>query len=314
MTEDLQRRIAYALYLENWSFENGSRAGLLKDAETVEPSDYSKDMKGHLFCPRCFTNLSRVPHDKDHSTSSMEAHFKHLPTYRHIGCMLRSTQGSGKKYSSIESVSQAIDNEELVIINSFMQDKPEQRVVGGARPFDEAQIEDVDGPESEVPLGQHDGQTFKVPSKITSLRGICRNFDKNYYRYYFLPGNQHAIALTMLLNDARKVTEEDDKPKLYFVKLQKSTHHGNPPGPTNIRMTFLEKSPHVIDFCIKTQHRLQNDHGIGDDTEGRYALVYSSVTSNGIGLCFKNLGWGEIALIPEKYNYLIEDVYNAAHS
>lgn len=311
--EELHRRIAHALYKDGWNFEGGIRASLLKGAKRIKPDEYEVGMKGSLFCPMCFTNLNRVPHDREHTTSSMEAHFRHLPKYKGIPCDLRSTKAEGKKYTSSESVKQAIDNEELVIVSGFMKDKPEQRVPGEPKPFDDAQIEDVEGPEADVPLGVHDGESFKVPSKITSLRGICRNFDKNYYRYYFFPGYQHAIALTSLIHDARNVKDEDTKPKLYVVKLKNSNHFGNPPGDNNIRMTFIEKSTEVKDFCIKTPHWLQHEHGIGDGTEGRYALIYGKATENGIGLCFEDLGWGELALIPEKYNYLIEDVYTVAH-
>lgn len=312
--EDQSRRIVYSYYLEGWVFEGGSRATLLKDAKMIKPDEYEVGMKDHLFCPMCFTNLIRVPHDKEHSTANMESHFRHLSRYKGVNCGLRSSQAPGKKYSSSESITQAIDNEELVIVDSFMRDKPEQRRSTNGRPFDGAQVEDIDGPETEVPLGVHDGETYKVPSKITSLRGICRNFEQNYYRYYFFPGYQHAIALTSLLHDVADVTEEDSIPKLYFAKLKNSVHHGNPPRDSNIRMTFLEKSSSVIDFCIKTPHWLQREHGIGDDTAGRYALIYGKVTESGVGLCFENLGWGELALVPEKYNYLIEDVYAAAHA
>ncbi|EML0312893.1 hypothetical protein V3H46_03320 [Vibrio parahaemolyticus] len=308
--EQLHRRIAHALYLDGWQYEGGSRATLLKDAERIQPLEYTKEMKGALFCPMCFTNLNRVPHDREHNVANMEAHFRHLPTYSGVPCMLRSQRAEGKKYSSVEVVKQAIDNEELVIVNGFLKDKPEQRIPANARPFDEYQVEDVEGPEAEVPLGQHAGESFKVPSKITTLRGICYNFDKNYYRYYFIPGYQHAIALTSLLNDVRDVEEEDDKPKLYFGKVKSSTHHGNPPRDNNIRMTYLEKSPKVIDFCIKTPHWLQNEHGIGDDSKDRYVLLYGKVKENGIGLCFNDLGWGELALVPEKYNYLLDNLYD----
>ncbi|PNI01384.1 hypothetical protein [Vibrio diazotrophicus] len=314
MTE-LNRRIVHALYLDDWQYEGGNRATLLRSSVRVKPDEYEVEMRDHIFCPECFTNLIRVPQDKDHTTSSMEAHFRHLGRYSGVKCHLRSgKKAPGKKYTSFESVTQAIDNEELVIVSGFMKDKPEQRPVGTPTPFDEAQIEDIDGPEAETPLGVHDGETFKVPSKITSLRGICRDFDKNYYRYYFLPGYQHAIALTSLLHNVADVTEEDTKPKLYFAKLRNSVHHGNPPKDSNIRMTYLDKSPAVKDFCIKTPHWLQHEHGIGDNTEGRYVLIYGKVTENGIGLCFEDLGWGELALVPEKYNYLIEDVYAAAHA
>lgn len=309
----LQRRIIHALYLENWSYESGSRATLLKDAQRVQPSEYELEMKESLFCPMCFTNLNRIPHNKDHTTSSIDAYFRHSSTYKKIPCELRTTQGKGKKYSSVESVSQAIDNDELVIVKSFMQEKPEQILSSTPRIFEEVQIDDINGPETEVPLSSHSGEIFKVPSKITSLRGICHNFDKNYYRYYFLPGNQSAIALTLLLNDVRNIVDVDDKQKLYFVKLQNSIHHGHNPHDDNIRMTYIECSSQVKDFCIKTKHKLQNEHGIGDSSQGRYALVYGKVTKSGLGLCFENLGWGELSLLPEKYNYLIEEVYSITH-
>ena len=311
--ELLQRRIAHALYLQNWKYEDGLKVTLLKGAQRIQPSEYEDEMKNALFCPVCFTNIIRVPQNKEHTTSNKEAHFRHIPKYKNILCELRSKKAEGKKYSSVEAVTQAIDHEELVIVSSFMKDKPEQ-TTPSSKPFNDAQIDDEDGPDTEVPLSIHNGETFKVPSKITSLRGICHNFDKNYYRYYFLPDNQHSIALTSLLNDASLITDIVEKPKLYFVKLKNSLHHGNTPGDNNIRMTYIESAPTVKDFCIKTKHKLQHEHGIGDKSTGRYALVYSKVTKNGIGLCFENLGWGELALLPEKYNYLIDDVYSVTHA
>lgn len=310
--EDNARRIAHAFYLKDWSFEEGLRPTLLKDGMTVQPNEYESHMKGHLFCPRCFTNLNRIPQDKDVTTSNMEAHFKHLPRYKNIRCPLRSKKAEGKKYTSVESVRKAIQDEELVIVKGFMKDKPVQRDMAPPSPFDEAQVDDIDGDEANVAFQVHNGESILVPSKITSLRGICRNFDKNYYRYYYFEGQQHAIALTDLLHDAAKVTETSDIPRLYFVKLRSSKCFGQSSSST--RMTFIECSNDAKDFCIKTQNWLQTDHGINSDSRGRYALVYGQVTMNGIGFCFEDLGWGELSILPEKYNYLIEDVYVAAHA
>ena len=44
-----------------------------------------------------------------------------------------------------------------------------------------------------------------------------------------------------------------------------------------------------------------------------FSGVYGKVTESGLGLCFENLGWGELSLLPEKYNYLIEDIYSITH-
>ncbi|PNQ53825.1 hypothetical protein C1141_19175, partial [Vibrio agarivorans] len=243
------RRIAHALHKEGWSFEEGLRASLMRNATRIKPDEYDVDMKGSLFCPVCFTNLNRVPHDKDHTTSNKDAHFRHMSKYKRVPCVLRSTKKVQiKKYNSLESVNQAIDNEELVIVSAFMKDKPVPCLPKDPQPFAVPQFDDIDGPETEVPLGVHNGQSFKVPSKISSLRGICRNFDKNYYRYFFFPGYRKAIALNSLIRDARNIKKEERKPKLYVVKLQNSSHFGHPPRDNNIRMTYIESSQEVKDF------------------------------------------------------------------
>lgn len=75
--------------------------------------------------------------------------------------------------------------------------------------------------------------------------------------------------------------------------LKNSIHHGDPSKDRHIRMTYIDKSSPVKDICIKTPNWLQNEHGIS--------------------LCFKDQGWGEFTLVPEKHNYLIDDLYAAAH-
>lgn len=53
--------------------------------------------------------------------------------------------------------------------------------------FNLTQIVDPDGPPTEVPLGRHTGQRFLLPSKLSTVLAICRNFDKNLTRAFFFP-------------------------------------------------------------------------------------------------------------------------------
>lgn len=122
---DSKRRIRYALHLIGWSFENGSKNKLNTDALKVEPSEYQKSMEGNIFCPVCFTNLNRVPKDKDHFSNGREAYFGHLPAYKKIDCDLRSEKPEGKRYNSYEEAQKTIDDENLVIVSGFITEKPE---------------------------------------------------------------------------------------------------------------------------------------------------------------------------------------------
>ncbi|VAW56386.1 hypothetical protein MNBD_GAMMA07-2730, partial [hydrothermal vent metagenome] len=47
------------------------------------------------------------------------------------------------------------------------------------------------------------------------------------------------------------------------------------------------------------------EKGINDDSKGRIVIIYGKVTVSGIGLCIENIGWGEFALLPEKYNHFL---------
>ena len=60
------------------------------------------------------------------------------------------------------------------------------------------------------------------------------------------------------------------------------------------------------DFCLKTSNEQNKEHGIGPDSIGRIVIAYGKITENGAGLCLEKLGWGEFALLPSKYEHLID--------
>jgi hypothetical protein len=174
------QRIKFAYKLEGWSYETGSQFELRRAGGKILPSEYTQDMEGKIFCPACFTNLTRNPKEADYFSNGRSAHFAHLRTYKHVKCDLRVKRSEGKKFDTYEEAQKAIDDENLVIIYGFLQEKPQgQQDPAGV--YDETPIEDINGPVSEVPIARHSGESFSLPSKITTVAGICRNFDENLY-------------------------------------------------------------------------------------------------------------------------------------
>ncbi len=305
--EESSLRIKFAYRLKGWKFESGSKAKLISSADRVQTTEYTKDMKGEIFCPGCFTNLNKVPEDKDYLRNGRKAHFSHLRKYRHVTCDLRSQRTEGKRYETHEEAQQAIDNESLVIVSGFLQTAPEPATKTQAGPYVETPVEDENGPDSKVPLGRHNGETFSLPSKITTIAGMCRNFDVNLYKYYHLPDKQHAIRLIDLLHNIEDVEKEDIEPKFYYGWVKRSYCTVENPTTNNVRMTELRCNNSVKDFYLKASNGMSERKGINDDTADRIVIMYGNITSSGIGLCVNNPHWGEFALLPEEYNYLLDN-------
>jgi hypothetical protein len=302
--DEPNQRIKFAYKLDGWSYEEGSQALLKAQADKVIPSDYTADMEGNIFCPACFTNLIRVPKEKDHFSNGRDAYFAHVRKYREVKCDLRTKKAEGKRYDTYEEAQKAIDDENLVIISGFLQEKPE-RPEDPAGAYDETPVEDENGPASEVPIGRHNGESFLLPSKISTVAGICRNFDENLYKYYHLPGRRNAVRLIDLLHHVKDVTEEDESDRLYYGWVKRSFCTAKNPKPHNIRMTELDCNREVHDFYLKANEEISQRKGINDQTTGRIVIMYGKIAENGIGLCIEDLAWGEFALLPVQYNYLL---------
>ncbi|WP_368647549.1 hypothetical protein [Castellaniella ginsengisoli] len=300
----MTNRIAYALHLDGWSAEERNIEVLTSNARRVLPGEFERNMEGNIYCPVCFTNLSRSPKDKDVFSNNRAARFNHIPRFKDVPCGLRTKQATGKTYHNIELARQAIDNDELAVIDSFMARPPVQAIPNDQGVYDDL-VEDTDGPITDAPIGRHLGETFRVPSKITTIAGICRNFDRNLYKYYVMPGSQAAILLQLLLTDIRTVTGEDPTPRLYWGEVKSSSAMGG--NPHNLRMTELYCNKGVKDFNIKAIREDQERKGIDDQSVGRIILFWGSITESGIGLCLNRPDWGEYSLLPRAYEALIRD-------
>jgi hypothetical protein len=299
---EVNRRIKFSFFLPGWEYGKASMELLKNKSEKITPSEYRSEMDGSIFCPICYTNLNRIPKDKNHFSNGRGAHFAHMKKFNRIECDLRSKKPEGKRYDTFEEVQKAIDDENLVIVSSFLKDRP-ALPENSENEYSETPVEDMKGPVSDVPISRHNGESFRLPSRIKTVLGICRKFDENLYRYYYLPENQYAIRLVDLLRDIRNVTGECNIPKLYYGKIKHSFNAGRTPG--NIRMTALQCNSAIKDFYFKNIDRTSQEKGINDLAIDRVIIIYGRVTTSGIGLCIENAGWGEFALLPEKYNDLL---------
>lgn len=305
MTSDKANRIKYALHSTTWDTKKDSRSDLLANGTKILTTEYSEAMHGFIYCPGCFTGLTRTPKDKLLFTNGRKACFAHLPSNRSVLCDLRSTKPEGKHYETEEDARRAIADEQLVVIHSFMEERPE--APDGVGEYDQTPVEDNAGPLSDVPIGRHRGSTFSLPTRMATVASMCRRFDENLYRYYFFPGSNSALRLDAALLAIETVTEPNDRPALYYGEILRSVNAGLTPKPTNLRMTKLRCSPQVKDFYMKVVDRLQTEKGISDLSVGRYVLFWGRITESGIGLCVEKLKWGEFALLPEKYTPLLTD-------
>lgn len=300
-------KIKYALYLHGWTYEDGIPAVLEKRGKKVPPGEYERAMRGHIFCATCKTNLNRVPHEKEVFANQRDAHFRHLPRYEHVPCVHRTKRPEGKRYDSYEEARKAIEAGNLVVVHGFISEKPELPP-GATSEYDETAVENPDGPLSEVPISRHTGETFPLPSKVMTVRGICRGFDENLKKYYVFPGTLHSVRLDGLLHDIADISEPDDSPKLYYGVIGSSFVMGKG-NDHNMRMTRMQHHSDVQDFTLKTLEGVSKERGLSNNSKGRIVLAYGRVTISGMGLSIENVGWGGFDLLPEKYeSYLVSRV------
>lgn len=293
-----------ALYLEEWEYETGNKFQLRREAARITTTEYTQNMHRHIFCPECCAPVFRSPQNRDIDSSGRRAFYAHSRSYT-PECSLRVRRTEGRTFLNEELARQAIDDDELVIVSSFLTERPEN---GNREPreYDGEYIEELNGEVTEVAIGRHNGESFRLPSRITTIRGICRNFDANYYKYYTLPGRNNATQLRDLLVDVATVTAVNNTPRLYYGVITRSFNCGT--TPQNIRQTMFRypRNHEYVDFCLKVTDRESSEHGITDTSEGRIVLMYGVVEESGIGLCIRNIGWGECSTLPQRYEYLLE--------
>ncbi len=294
-------RIKFAYFLPTWRFETGSKTVLRANAKAILTSEYQNEMKGEIFCPECCVELFISPSDGKNDANGRPAYFAHSRK-RRLPCGLRVKKREGLNFVDEEEAKQAIDDGLLVVVKEFMKERPVAPKLPGQE-YNGPVVEDIDGELAEIPIPRHNGGKVNVPSQITTVRGLSRNFDKNYHKYYFLPGAQYAQLLSDALTDVSKADGVNEVPKLYYGKITDSFAMGEG-RPWNVQMTKVEynSANGYKDFYLKMSVQDSVEHGIDKTAVGRVLLMYGPVVESGIGLAITDLGWGEFALLPAKYD------------
>lgn len=298
-------RIPYALYLRVWKYGENSREQLVKEGQEVGPSEYRQEMEGYIYCPECATPLSRAPKDTDIFTNSRTAHFRHRPAFKSVKCELRTPRGLGLSYSSEEELRRAVQNSELAIISDWQDSPPEYSPGedGSDNEYGLTQIVDPDGEPTEVPLGRHTGEKFLLPSKISTVFAICRNFDKNLSRSFFFPDSQYATLLNDKLFDVALLTDElPTSSHLYFGKIRSVSSLSK-------RNKIILDSGEGARVKIYTWPKNDERKHINNKSIGRTLLFYGNLyqENDGVFACKLNLS-GTYCLLPEKYEHLLPDL------
>ena len=232
-----------------WTFEGGKPAELRKAAKKIMAAEFRPEMQGSIFCPVCCTPLSRTPTDKQMFSNGRRACFAHLPSYSQVHCDLRSKKPEGLRYTSEEEAKQAIAEAELVVVSAFLKEPPEAPLSTGE--YDQSAVEDAFGPLTDVAIARHTGDFFRLPSRLSTVSAICRNFDENLLRYYCMPGHTLPERLLDMLTPVTEVVDTTDSPRLYWGEIERSFNAGRTPKPTNLRMTELRCNNAIKDFFLK---------------------------------------------------------------
>ncbi|EEV5624428.1 hypothetical protein KV314_003118 [Escherichia coli] len=311
------RRIAYAYFDPVWDKSIHSTAQLVRTS--VGPLEYQEEMKDHLICPQCYEPLNRIPSESSITimTDGREALFRHYPNPNAPFCLLRSGAIIGKRYSSEEEAQKAVSDNDVIIISGFMQERPElvyrDNTDSSATPT-EMYFESKNGVFVEIPISRHQGETFNLPSKITSVQALCTNFQENYYKEIFITtgtGLAHSYIFCDALKSISDIRSEQEEPGFYFGEISSIEQHTN----HSTVWLKLKGSCYYPDFRVRIENNTAISRGITDENaKNRIIIFYAPISSVGMGYWTHILKWGEVGLLAEKHKDFLLDDYNKKHT
>jgi hypothetical protein len=303
--EKKDHRILYAYFSDVWKYGEYSQEQLKPLSQEVTPEEFSELMKGKVFCPVCATPLSRTPNVGSISKNNITAHFKHGSKVKYPesrSCGWRVDAKPGLNYTNEESAVKAIENKELAIISSWKALPPSDTYtdIDDSGEYNKTAIEDLAGPQTEVPIGRHNGSSLHLPSNISTVMALCTNFPENLKRGFFFPNSQYPMLLSDQLYSTKKLTEDIPKKEtLFFGKIigfrQISKRN----------VIEIESSEGVLK--IYSDKTFDSRKHISTSSIGSYLLFSAEIyLERGVFFACKLDFWGAYALLPKKYEKYIE--------
>lgn len=270
-------------------------------SEEVEPEDFTEEMRDRIFCPRCATPLTRSPTIKNISSSSQVAHYKHRKKQLYPeseNCEWRVFTKPGLSFTNEQEAQKAIDNQDLIVVSGWREEPPSSDTDKNAQgDFSPGAVEDQKGPETSLPINRHTGENINVPSRITTVMALCKNFPLNLAKGFYFPNSQYPMLLSDQLYPLQHIGEElPKKETLFFGKIKdytKLTHRD-----------MIELTAGIYTFRVYTYPRHNERKQLDATSIGRYLLFSATPyweNPNNIA-SVKIDHWGAFSLLPKKYD------------
>lgn len=140
---------------------------------TLEQYNLKLGQKKRYFCPRCGYSCYRNPKEKIITRRNRTAFFSHHPVQNAPPCKLRTLQSEGKRYSTQEERSRAVEDGRLTIIPQWRQRPSEEELLGRDKSVYRGTVENAQGPIAGNPIHRHTGYQRLMPREITTLQFIA---------------------------------------------------------------------------------------------------------------------------------------------
>lgn len=305
MSDKVNHRIPHALLCSfEWKYNEHPLSLLLSSSQEVSPEEYDQSMIGKLYCPECKTPISRSPKKISITSNNRTAHFRHLPSYSHVDCSLRTSKPKGNNFVNEELVERAQEDAESVRIEGWEEEPPVKSELDGVGDFNQTYIEDSEGDLTEEAIGRHSGEDFSVPTRLRTVRALCNNFDANLNRGYILPNSTYSGLLKDLLFDVRRVNEETQPgEKLFFGRV----NDFRPLDHRNVIELIIRREPKLV-FWLYTHPENDERKNIDIGIRQRYILFHSDFHFKNSGVVECRLSkWGQYSILPNDYIDVLEN-------
>jgi hypothetical protein len=304
--EEKRHRIAYAFYSDDWKYGVDDKDKLEEVSIPIVPEEFSSEMKGKIFCPLCATPLSRSPSRESVTKNNITAHFKHGDKQKYlesIRCGWRTPSSQGYIYGNEEEARRAVENKDLTIVHDWAEFPPTtSNDIDDEGEYNRTAIEDMQGPETELAIGRHRGEKFKVPSRISSIMAVCREFPLNLRKGFYFPNSPYPMMLSDQLYSANSLSATlPQKETLFFGEIEAY-------GRLTYRNVIYLKSTNKVEVKIYTKPDYDERKGISGEAKSRFLLFSANLYNEGsedIVAC-KVLKWGAYSLLPKKYEKYLQ--------
>ncbi|WP_050909940.1 hypothetical protein [Vibrio campbellii] len=303
MDKAKKHRILFAYYSEAWRYGHHKTEQLESMAECIPPDEYSSEMYGKIFCPRCATPLSRTPTDRGVTTNNVTAFYKHGSSKKYPKpCVWRVLKPQGLKYVNEEEVKKAIESKDLMVVSGWKESPPsDEDDLDIQGEYTKTAVEDSKGPETQFPIGRHNGKEFSTPSNLSTVMALCKDFPNNLRKGFYFPNSKYPMLLSDQLYSTTKLS--DVLPKNETLLFGRIVEYRT----LNFRHVIEVDSGDYY-FKVYTKPEYDKRKRLDARSVGRY-LIFSTTPyweSKGSTVAAKLNLWGAYSVLPRKYDKYIK--------